>query len=252
MKVNKYFLTLFIALLLSNFAPLLWALAANPEQPLLAQLEGDESYDPFTDYSEFEDAAEEEADINFFRNGRFLTLGFSGGSRMFTSVYGEILDPGAQFGLFVTYFFDLRFAMQFAYSASDHALYIPTPTDPATGNVNLTGFSFDLKYFLNTQNVTRGLAALNPYLIGGITSFNKTIAYSTELEYIRDINMGFDFGLGIEIPMLRNKMFFGAQACYHYVTFADENQQAQIKNQVLPIIYQGDTISMNAVLGINF
>lgn len=36
----------------------------------------DEAFDPFSDYSEMEQDAEEEADINFFKNGRFLTLGF--------------------------------------------------------------------------------------------------------------------------------------------------------------------------------
>ena len=35
-----------------------------------AQDEEGNVYDPFIDYSEFEEAGEEEADINFFRNGR--------------------------------------------------------------------------------------------------------------------------------------------------------------------------------------
>jgi lipid-A-disaccharide synthase-like uncharacterized protein len=230
-------------------------LRAWGEVPLaqkIAQMEGDDSYDPFTDYSEFEDAAEEEADINFFRNGRFFTLGFTGGARAFTSVYGEVFDPGALFGLSITYFFDLRFALQFSYTSSDHTMYIPTPTDPATGNVSLTGFSFDLKYFMNTQNVTRGLASLNPYLVLGFTSFNRTVSFSSEPDPIQDGNMGFDMGIGIEIPMLRNKMFFGAQFCYHYANFVDENQQAQIRNQLLNIFYQGDVVSTNMILGINF
>jgi hypothetical protein len=64
--------------------------------------------------------------------------------------------------------------------------------------------------------------------------------------------MGFDMGIGIEIPMLRNKMFFGAQFCYHYANFVDENQQAQIRNQLLNIFYQGDVVSTNMILGINF
>ncbi len=220
--------------------------------PRLAQADGDESYDPFADYSEFEDAAEEEADIHFFRNGRFLTLGFTGGVRQFTDVYGEIFDPGALFGLAITYFFDLRFAMQFSYTNSDHLLYMQTSKDTVLGSANLTGFSFDIKYFMNTQNVTRGLAALNPYLLGGITSFSRTINFSGEPDSIRDPTVGFSFGLGIEIPMLRNKMFFGAQVAYHYAQFPDENQQAIVKNQPQNYIYQGDVVSLNGILGINF
>ena len=39
-----------------------------------AQYEGDDVYDPFADYSEFEENSQEEADINFFRNGRFFNV----------------------------------------------------------------------------------------------------------------------------------------------------------------------------------
>jgi hypothetical protein len=56
--------------------------------PVFAQ-ETDESYDPFADYSEFAESAEQEADINFFRNGRFFTLGFQGGYRRFTETMGS-------------------------------------------------------------------------------------------------------------------------------------------------------------------
>ena len=44
---------------------------AEPQKPsyLLAQAEVDDSYDPFSDYSEFDEASDEEADINFFRHG---------------------------------------------------------------------------------------------------------------------------------------------------------------------------------------
>ena len=51
---------------------------------LLAQNDADDSYDPFADYSEFEQSSDEEEDINFFRNGRLFTLGFIGGYRGWT------------------------------------------------------------------------------------------------------------------------------------------------------------------------
>ena len=44
---------------------------AENQYRLLAQ-SGTDAYDPFVDYSEFEEVSEEEADINFFRNGRFF------------------------------------------------------------------------------------------------------------------------------------------------------------------------------------
>ena len=50
-----------------------------PKSYLLAQTDPEEAYDPFTDYSEFDEASDEEADINFFRNGRFFTVGLAMG-----------------------------------------------------------------------------------------------------------------------------------------------------------------------------
>ncbi|MFN9068010.1 MAG: hypothetical protein ACK5V3_12335, partial [Bdellovibrionales bacterium] len=44
-----------------------------------SQVDTEEAYDPFSDYSEFDEASDEEADINFFRNGRFLTVGLAAG-----------------------------------------------------------------------------------------------------------------------------------------------------------------------------
>ena len=41
-----------------------------------AQYDGDDVYDPFADYSEFEENNQEEADINFFRNGRSFNVNF--------------------------------------------------------------------------------------------------------------------------------------------------------------------------------
>ena len=53
---------------------------------------------------------DEEEDINFFRNGRLLSLGFTLGYRGFTQTFGKIYSGSPTFGLFLAYFFDLRFA----------------------------------------------------------------------------------------------------------------------------------------------
>ncbi|KAL0630168.1 hypothetical protein Q9L58_010985, partial [Maublancomyces gigas] len=82
-----------------------------PDGVLLAQ--ADDAYDPFADYSEFDEAVDEEEDLNFFRNGRLLTLGFIGGYRGFTGTLNKIYSGNMSFGLFLCYFFDLRFALQF-------------------------------------------------------------------------------------------------------------------------------------------
>jgi hypothetical protein len=236
-----------------------WLVAAN-DRPialpgtLLAQNEGDDAYDPFADYSEFEESMDEEEDINFFRNGRLLTLGFIGGYRGFTNTLNQIYTSGPGFGLFLSYFFDLRFALQFGFLTSDHTLTVKgSGFSPIQGTVSLTDLSFLLKMYFNTQNVTRGLADLNPYLVGGFSQIYRTITVSGNDNFAKDSAFAFDIGAGLEIPMMRNKMFFGFQGLYQLVNFADEAKVIQDENDTLTgVTPAGDSFLILGVLGVNF
>lgn len=218
--------------------------------PTYAQ-DGD-TYDPFADYSEFEQASEEEADINFFRNGRFFTLGFLGGYRAFTGILGELYAGSPNFGGYITYFFDLRFAMQLTYLTGNHAFRLRHGTTQINGTVEVQELGFGVKYFLNTQNVTRGLAPINPYLLIGFEQIYRTQRYDGAIGAARDGSMGFAGTFGIEIPMMRNKMYFGAEATYVYVGFPDENNQIIISSTPTGVYPRGDFVRFNGVIGINF
>lgn len=223
-----------------------------PSGILVAQ--SDDSYDPFADYSEFDEAVDEEEDLNFFRNGRLLTLGFLGGLRSWTGSLGKIYSSDMSFGLFLCYFFDLRFALQFGFLTSDHVLSVSGPGfTPVRGTVNMTDLAANLKYYFNTQNVTRGLADLNPYLLGGFSQIYRTTTVSNELGYGKDSAFAFNIGGGIEIPAMRNKLFFGAQAMFQYVMFSNESNiivdTDEIPTGVTP---NGDSFTLLGVLGVNF
>lgn len=222
---------------------------------LLAQADGEDSYDPFADYSEFEESMEEEEDLNFFRNGRLVTMGFIFGYRGWTQTLGQIYASSPSFGLFLSYFFDLRFALQFGYLQSDHQLYIPARNgaDAIQGTVNVSDISFLLKYYLNTQNVTRGLADLNPYLVGGFSQLYRTAVVTGNSQFAKDSAFAFNVGTGIEIPMMRNKMYFGGQFLYQLTNFADEGRVIQDSNDKLTgVSPNGDTWTLLGILGINF
>jgi hypothetical protein len=229
-------------------------LKAPPHSLLLAQSDGDDAYDPFADYSEFEETMDEEEDINFFRNGRLMTLGFMAGDRGWTDVLSQIYGSGGAFGIFMAYFFDLRFAMQFGYLTSDHVLSINgTGFSPISGDVNISDISFNLKYYFNTQNVTRGLADLNPYIIGGVSEIYRTITVSGNDNYAKDSAFAFNAGAGIEIPMMRNKMFFGIQAMFQYIAFQDKGSDIYDSGDndtgVKP---NGNSYTVLGILGVNF
>lgn len=233
------------------------SLAQNEKSYLLAQTDPDEAYDPFTDYSEFDEESDEEADINFFRNGRFFTLGLAGGTRGFTGNFADTYESAPEFGIFITYFFDLRLAMSIGFQTGDHAVKFTTNSGATsyTGNVSITSMNFNLKYYMNTQNVTRGLADLNPYILGGVGQFYRTYTIAGLEGYSRDSTMGFDLGAGLEIPLMRKKAFLGIQAAYHYVQFGDENKSMISTGggqEKLDKNITGDFYSFLAIIGMNF
>lgn len=219
-----------------------------------AQYDGEDAYDPFADYSEFDEASEEEADINFFRHGRFFTIGFGGGVRTFTENMARLYSTAPTYGLFMSYFFDLRTALQVGFLTGDHAFEFAHPAEKVAGNVSMTMINFDYKHFLSSQNVTRGLADLNPYVVGGLAQVYRTISVTGDSGGGRDATMGLNIGAGLEIPMMRKKSFFGIQATYRYFTFKDENKfivlpQSQIQTGTR---VNGDSFDVVFLLGSNF
>ena len=220
-----------------------------------AQFDADDTYDPFADYSEFDEAQEEEADINFFRHGRFVTLGFLGGMRGFTSGLSTLYTSAPAFGLFLSYFFDLRFALQFSFNTSNHSFHVQSPSgQKATGSISITNFAVDLKYYINTQNVTKGLAKFNPYFIGGFSRVDRTTSIDGVDGFGKEGAMGFNLGAGIELPMMRNKMFFGAQALYQMINFQDKNTEIVFQNggEHTGQYPNGDSYLLLGILGVNF
>ncbi len=259
MKFQRGWLLAFILIFISQ--PLL-AYELSPtthlkRSYLLAQSDGEEAYDPFADYSEFDGASEEEADINFFKHGRFFTLALTFGYRKFTESLGEVYSTNNYFGGYLTYFFDLRFALQVGYITGDHTLNLAYGNSTLRGTTTVSSTSFHLKYFMNTQNVTKGLANLNPYLLGGFSQIYRTSRISGNDRYARDNALSFDMGAGLEIPLLRHKMFLGIQGLYQFAKFQDENIEFTYRDDndnVYSTGYfpRGDLIMGGLILGVNF
>jgi len=232
--------------------------------------EVDESFDPFSDYNEFEQDADEEADINFFKNGRMLTLGLQFGYRAFTDGFSQAYTPNLIYGFQFTYFFDLQTALGINYAVGDHNVNFTSYNDDAltsvsnhySGSVNIQTFDISFKYFFNTENVTRGLADLNPYMSVGAAYFMRTYNISLESEIPADKVFGAKVAVGIEIPLLRRRAFLGLQGAYNYVQFPDENKRfieeansgdpdGFSQSPVSPR-FDGDLFDVSAIIGINF
>lgn len=223
----------------------------------LAQFEDSgDTYDPFTDYSEFENTAAEEADIYFFKHGRLLSIGGMLGMRMFTQTLGQHTRPALVGGGFFSFFFNMRIAIQLHYITGIHpfrSLEIESGDPNKERFINemqLTQIGFDLKYYLNTQNVTQGLASFNPYFIAGGSSVRRRIKFRNNPAAFTDNKrlFGFHGGIGIEFPLTLNKVFFGIEAQYQYVKFPVLGRAGEDFN----IDVQGHIIKGFGILGINF
>ena len=221
---------------------------------LVAENEVDDSYDPFSDYSEFDEASDEEADINFFRHGRFLTVGFDFGLRGFTGNLNKLYTSAPTYGLFLSYFLDMRSAIELGFNTGDHAFEAISPGERIGGNVSITMIHLNFKYYFNTQNLTRGLGNLNPYVLGGFSQVYRTYTIEGADNFSRESTMGMNAGAGIEIPIMRKKAFVGGQAVYHYINFRDEN--TTIKNSTSGVDYgvkpNGDSFDITAIIGLSF
>lgn len=242
-----------LAFICGFFGHLSSARAQTQGSYLLAQTDPDEAFDPFSDYSEFDEASDEEADINFFRNGRFFTLGVVAGMRNFTGNLGSAYSQGASYGLSLTYFFDLRSALALNFVTGDHGVdfTVNNGSKNYTGNVSMSSLSFDYKHYFNTQNITRGLADLNPYALLGFGQFYRSYSLDNFEGTARDATMGVNIGAGLEIPLMRRKAFLGIQGAYHLVNFADENGQ-YVGSERLDRRLSGDFYDVLLILGMNF
>ncbi|OFZ15987.1 MAG: hypothetical protein A2Z20_03215 [Bdellovibrionales bacterium RBG_16_40_8] len=224
-------------------------------QPIRAHAQDDnETYDPFFDYDEQDGAASEEADTNFFKNGRFLTMGLLIGQRSFTQGMSHLYENNVCVGGYLSYFFDLRFALQFGFTSGSHNMVIRSPVDTYTGGIKMNAFSMDLKYYMNTQNVTKGLAALNPYVLGGFTSISRETMVKNQSEFGKDTATAFDIGAGIEFPLMQKSMYFGVQGLYQIVNFRDEGSEIILANGTdkTGLYPNGDILTIMGIIGINF
>ncbi len=138
------------------------ALQAGPKRWVLAQNEMS-TFDPFIDYGEFQDNVAEEESINFFRNGRSLSVLLFGGYEAVTMnmryIYG---DNPFLLGAGLGFFLDLRFAIQVNGTfSSEHYDSLLNSLSP------FAHYGLNLKYYFNRQYINQDKDFFNPYLIFG-------------------------------------------------------------------------------------
>ena len=214
------------------------------------------TFDPFIDYGEFQDNVTEEESVNFFQNGRSLTLSFMGGYEALTlnmrQIYG---DAPFVVGAGISFFLDLRFAFQVS-GAFPSGHY----NSLLNSSSSFSHFGIDLKYYLNRQYLTKDASFFNPYFVFGPFWLNikahipqisapqpipliQNPAQSPgqaippldpltrdEKQALASYNAaGVKAGLGLEIPFIKQS-FIGVEVSYLYTVLQNENEDLSTLN----------------------
>lgn len=222
----------------------------------------DDAFDPFADYSDFVEASTEEADINFFKFGRSLSIGATLGLRTFTDEQASLYSSGNNFGGFFTYYLSIQFATQLSYTTGTSDLNFNVPEAGAdsrfSGSARFNTFSLHGKYFINTQNLTKAVSKFNPYIIAGFSQIEReTSDLNQSIVSAKDSTGSFDIGVGAEYLFNNNKNFFSFQAMYYKADFANENREIRVPNQSDALIDsgikpKGDIITFSVMIGFNY
>lgn len=223
------------------------SLTGEAKESLLLAESDSMVFNPFIDYSELQDKVSEEESINFFEHGRSLTViaygGYEAISLNISHIYG---DAPVAFGVALSFFFDLNFAMQINITfprAHYNSLLLSSP--------DFSSYGLDFKYYFNKQYLVKGIAKLNPYIIFGpfwlnINGYNNNPATfpptnpvqppggvppdsipltppttpgggeptSIEESQVFDFSsFGAKIGLGIEIPLIK-QTYLGLEIAY--------------------------------------
>ena len=231
-----------------------WLIARNDR----SKSEEINAYDPFADYSEFENTAEEQENINFFQTGRFLTLGTTGGIQLFTMNMALLYQLGPVYGGYLNYFFDLNFALQFTITGNTHNVTLKTQSgQPFIGSADFFSMGIDFKYFLDKNLFSKSFSWLQPYFFLGIFYADMILraTFTDQSGYSDDSGYGLNMGLGLEFQFLK-KIHFGLQYAFKFVTMDQEaiplllNTQDQVKN--INFRPYGDWMTITLILGVNF
>ncbi|MBE8162835.1 MAG: hypothetical protein HAW63_02485 [Bdellovibrionaceae bacterium] len=202
----------------------------------------EETYDPFADYSEFAIIKEEEQDVNFFNDGRFLSLGILVQRAQPIGDLAEVY--GGAFGVhfIVSYFFDLRFALQVNFGYQDHK-YVTTE-ESFNGSAQFRDLGIGIKYYVNPERIVYSLSQFNPYVLVGTSLVTETREIATSSDTAEVSHTVYNFGLGFELPIPGKKFFVSGQVVYNFSSsFGQENL---LGNK------SGDFISTGLNVGINF
>lgn len=175
----------------------------------------------------------------FFQFGRFFGVGLGVGNTIATGNAGRIYQGGFPTVDFrINYWFDFNFAMQIDIQNSKHKYDIAP--DGLT-DVNLFRTLFQVKYYIDTRELSAPITFVSPHAIVGGGFYRRTdnigsgtsdptVANTTE-----NVNaFGFNFGVGFELTLKPKKTYLQLEGLMHLVQFRDQYDKRFDKTADIP------------------
>ena len=209
-------------------------------------------YDPFVDYSEFENTEEEQKVIDFFQTGRFLTLGLFSGVKIFTQNMARLYRLGPLGGGYVNYFFGIDFSTQFIVIVNQNRVTLSSGGQTLTGASNFLSLGVDIKYYFSKIRRVKSLSWFQPFLgVGASWSDMTLLGQSGQQGHYQDRGFGIHALAGVELLISRS-IFIALRYSFHYVTLTKEHVPITFGDTVTNVTPSGDWMLIIATLGINF
>lgn len=184
----------------------------------------DEDYSttPFTEYGEFHESSDEDADTKFFQYGRFFGVSLGLGFQFIDGYRGSLWQGGfPMVDVKVHYWFDFNVALDLGFFTAAHYFDSTSTTFLGHYDVNIFHMGLDVKYYFNTTNLSAALSFANPYILLGAGAFSKTQTSSVQANLDTDTSIGLSAGFGLEFILTPRKTYFEIETKIHIVNFKD-------------------------------
>lgn len=220
-SISNFILSAFLLVLSTSIAWSDDAPGPATSAPQIGQPEEEDfSASPYTKYGEFQDIEDEEEETLFFQYGRFFGVSLGLGQQGAMGNRGGVWQGGfPMFSVKVHYWFDFNFALALEYSTGSQ--YFEGGREGGHHDVKLSRMGVDLKYYVETKDVSAAIAFASPYLLFGIGNYTKSEAEESVDAAADENSFGVDFGGGLEFTLKPKKTFFTLEGKLHSVQFED-------------------------------
>ncbi len=183
--------------------------------------EEDFSSTPFTQYGEFNEEEEEEADTKFLQHGRLFGVSLGVGYEGVTGNRGLVWQGGFPLIDFkLHYWFDFQVALNLGVTSGSH--FFTGGPNPGTTDANLTRVGLDIVYYFDVKNLAAPISFANPHISVGGGAFTKTQTSSTSGGTPdSNVGIGLTLGAGLEFAVRPRKVYLALEGRYSIARFED-------------------------------